>query len=696
MQDRRDFLVEIGTEELPPKALSKLAQSFAQALSSGLDKANLAHGEVHCFAAPRRLAVMVERLSATQPDTPLERRGPALVAAFNDEGNPTPAALGFARSCGVEIEQLEIVKTDKGSWLSFKFLQQGKPVQELLPGLVEQALAALPIPKRMRWGELSAEFVRPVHWVVLLYGSDVVDGIVLGIQAGRHTQGHRFHHPRTIYIAEPAAYIPLLETEGHVLADMLARRTAISGQVVEAAKSVGYQAVIDADLLDEVTALVEWPMALIGSFDAQFLEVPHRALISTMKTNQKYFHVVNDQGIMQPYFITVSNIESKNPAEVIAGNQRVLRARLEDAKFFYQKDLERPLDAHLNALKTIIFHKKLGSVYDKTERVARLCTAIAHALGLSEHDAALAERAALLSKCDLLTNMVNEFPELQGFIGSQYANKPPNHEDTRVAIALDEQYMPRFAGDQLPKSSLGQALAIADRLDTVVGIFNVGELPTGDKDPFGLRRAALGILRIMIEQRLPLDLMQLIKEALNNYHAASNGNAIADQVFDFIMERSRAYYSDIGIRPDVFEAVLARRPAQPYDFDRRLHAVAAFRQRTEAVSLAAAHKRIHNLLKQANVNTKGEIDSSLLVEEAERNLADKVTGVVKIIKPLLAARDYQSVLEHIASLRDVVDAFFDKVMVMVDDPATRTNRLRLLNMSSDLFLNIADLSHLQG
>lgn len=696
MQDRGDFLVEIGTEELPPKALSKLAQSFAQGVIAGLAKLNLVHGDVRHFAAPRRLAVIVENLSATQADVPIERRGPALAAAFNEEGNPTPAAVGFARSCNVEIEQLETVHSEKGSWLVFKMLQLGKPVQELLPGIVEQALAALPIPKRMRWGELTAEFVRPVHWVVLLYGNDMIDGSVLGLRAGRHTQGHRFHHPRAIYIAEPAAYVPLLATEGHVLADMSVRREAIFGQVVEAAKSVGHQAVIDTDLLDEVTALVEWPMALIGRFDPQFLEVPHRALISTMKNNQKYFHVVDDQGVMQPYFITVSNIESKDPSTIIAGNQRVLRARLEDAKFFYQRDLEQPLDAHIAGLKTVIFHKKLGSVYDKTQRVARLALSIARALGASEHELALADRAALLSKCDLLTNMVNEFPELQGFIGSEYAQKAPNNEDASVAWALDEQYLPRFAGDQLAPSMLGQALAIADRLDTLVGIFSIGELPTGDKDPFGLRRAALGLLRTMIEQRLPLDLAVLIDDALSGLHVTTNAATIAKQVFDFMLERLRAYYVEAGIAPDVFEAVLARRPSQPYDFDSRLRAVASFRQLPEAASLAAAHKRIHNILRQAKVDASGPVDFALLAEGAEQNLAERVTSLVKIIQPLLEARDYQPALEKLAGLRDVVDAFFDQVMVMVDDRAIRDNRLRLLNSISELFLNVADLSHLQG
>lgn len=696
MQDRRDFLVEIGTEELPPKALGKLAKSFAQGVLAGLDKLNLAHGEIRHFAAPRRLAVIVEKLSAAQADMPLERRGPALAAAFNEEGIPTPAALGFARSCNVEIEQLETVHSEKGSWLVFKTLQRGKPVQELLPGIVEQALAALPIPKRMRWGELTAEFVRPAHWLVLLYGNDIIDGSVLGLRAGRHTQGHRFHHPHAIYIAEPAAYVPLLATEGHVLVDMAARREAIFGQVVEAAKSVGHQAVIEADLLDEVTALVEWPMALIGRFDPQFLEVPHRALISSMKNNQKYFHVIDAQGVMQPYFITVSNIESKDPQTIITGNQRVLRARLEDAKFFYQKDLEQPLDVHLNSLKDVIFHKKLGSLYDKVQRIVRLSIVIAQALGASEQELVLTERAAWLSKCDLLTNMVNEFPELQGFIGSQYAQKSPNHEDASVALALDEQYMPRFAGDQLAQSRLGQTIAIADRLDTLVGVFSIGELPTGDKDPLALRRAALSLLRTMIEQRLPLDLMALIDAALALLPASPNVKSIANQVFDFMLERLRTYYADSGIRPDVFEAVLARRPSQPYDFDRRLQAVAAFRQLPEAASLAAAHKRIHNILRQANVDTTGTVDAGLLVENAEQNLHQRVSGVVKIIEPLLAVRNYQLALEHLAGLRDVVDAFFDHVMVMAEDQAIRRNRLCLLNNISDLFLNIADLSHLQG
>lgn len=690
-EERRDFLVEIGTEELPPKALLRLAQAFAAGVREGLAKAGLTHGEMKHFAAPRRLAVLVEALSVAQPDRVLERRGPAVAAAFDDNGCATPAATGFARSCGVEVEDLEKLETDKGAWLVFRSKEAGRGTVELLPDIVQRALAGLPIPKRMRWGSLKVEFVRPVHWVVMLFGNETVDAEILGVSAGRETRGHRFHHPEPLYLAEPAAYAPLLATEGRVMADFEARREAIRAQVIESAEDLEGRALLNEALLDEVTALVEWPVALTGGFETRFLEVPAEALISTMQDNQKYFAVVDAKGRLMPHFITVANIESRDPAQVRAGNERVIRPRLSDAAFFWNQDRKRPLASRLDELKTVVFQKKLGTLYDKVQRVAALARTIARESG---HDVALSERAALLSKCDLMTNMVGEFPALQGIMGRYYAQH--DGEPAEVAQALDEQYMPRFAGDQLPQTGAGQALALADRLDTLVGIFAIGQAPTGEKDPFGLRRAALGALRIMITRQLDLDLEMLLEDAAHRFPAGIVAADTVETVFDFMMERLRSYYLEDGVRPDVFEAVLARRPTRPLDFDRRVRAVTAFRALPAAESLAAANKRIRNILKQTEEAVPTALELGGLVEPAERVLAERVAALAEDVGPLLDRREYTAALMRLATLREPVDAFFDRVMVMVEDGALRRNRLALLNTMSNLFLRVADLSRLQG
>jgi glycyl-tRNA synthetase beta chain len=690
----RDLLVEIGTEELPPKALKGLSQAFADGIVEGFKAADLTHGAVKIYAAPRRLAVLVKGLAENQSDKIVERRGPALNAAFDDEGNPSKASEGFARSCGVSMDDLERLESDKGAWLVFRAKQPGQPTAKLIPDVVRSSLDKLPIPKRMRWGNLDAEFVRPVHWVVLLFGDEIVEAEILSVKAGRETRGHRFHHPHTLYIGEPEAYAPLLETEGHVVADFAARREAVRAQVLEAGAKLGGKAVIDEDLLDEVTSMVEWPAAIAGDFEKRFLEVPSEALISTMKANQKYFHVVDANGKLLPHFITVANIDSRDPDMVRAGNERVVRPRLSDAEFFWTQDRKQRLDSHLERLKTVTFQNKLGTLHDKSARVAQLARSIATTIGANPE---WAERAAWLAKCDLMTGMVGEFPELQGIMGRYYALHDKEPQD--VALAQDEQYMPRFAGDELPATATGQALAIADKLDTVVGIFGIGQAPTGGKDPFALRRAALGLLRIVIERQLPLDLQSMLDGATAALGGKVEVKGLTAQVFDFMMDRLRAYYHDTGVAPDVFEAVLEQRPTQPHDFDRRVRAVTAFRKLPEAESLAAANKRISNILRQAHekhIAVSDKVNASALVEPAEKALAEQVTALAKEVTPLFDQRDYETALCKLAGLRESVDRFFDDVMVMVDDSALRDNRLALLNSMRNLFLRVADLSRLQG
>lgn len=695
MAEARHFLVEIGTEELPPKALKRLAEAFRDGILEGLRKAELSFRDAVYFAAPRRLAVRVHDLAFNQPEKHIERRGPALTAAFDGNGMPTPAAQGFARSNNVTVDQLQRIETDKGAWLVHRFTQPGVPTQQLLPGIVETALDKLPIPKRMRWGSGTAQFVRPVHWVVMLFGGDVIDTQILGVKAGRETRGHRFHHPAALYLAEPAAYEPLLETEGHVLADFAARREAIYAQVQEAAVAAGGTAVIDDELLDEVTSLVEWPVAVRGDFEARFLQVPEPVLVSTLQGHQRYFPVRNKEGKLLPCFVTVANIESRDISQVRAGNERVVRPRLSDAAFFYERDLAQPLSAHRPALDKVVFHKELGSLGDKVRRIAVLARAIGEQLNFDSATQQYVARAAELSKCDLLTGVVGEFPELQGIMGRAYALA--QGEPAVVAQALDEQYMPRHAGDVLPASPVGRALAMADKLDTLCGIFSTGQLPTGDKDPFGLRRAALGVLRTLIETATPLDLREALACAAVPFGRKDRASdKVAGQVFTFMTERLRSYYVDQGIRPDVYEAVLAKSPTQPLDFDQRMKAVTHFRSLPEAESLAAANKRIQNILRQAGVAAPGQVDGTRLDVAAERGLADALEVLHREVQPLLARADYTAALTRLAVLKGPVDAFFEQVMVMVDDSAVRNNRLALLAQTGALLTHVADISRLQG
>ena len=681
-----DFLFELGTEELPPKSLQSLSQALGQEVESSLQSTGLEYGEVRLYAAPRRLALTIKALQTKQTDRETERKGPAEAAAFEDDGSPTKAVIGFARSCGVEVDQLDRVETPKGIWMSYQITSKGAPTIELLPEIIQTALDRLPIPKRMRWGSSDAEFLRPVHWVVAMLGTTVVPATLYGITSGNQTQGHRFHHPEKITISSADSYATQLESDGMVLADSKNRKEKILQQVAAVAEKLGGHAVIDAALLDEVTALVEWPVAVGGSFEKRFLEVPQEALIASMQGHQKFFPVVNGSEELMAHFITVSNIESSDPTMVQSGNERVIRPRLSDAAFFWEQDLSQALSSHQDGLKKVVYQDKLGSLLDKSERVAQLASTIASELGSStEH----ANRAAMLGKCDLLTNMVKEFPELQGTMGRYYAEH--DNEPVEVSAALDEQYMPRFSGDQLPSTPTGEAVALAERIDSMVGIFGIGMVPTGDKDPFALRRAALGVLRIMVENSHPLNLLRLIQSAAEGYGDKIDGGT-AQKVFAFMLERLRGYYRDQNISPAVFESVLSCQPPQPMDFDLRISAVNSFVDSEEAVGLSAANKRIHNLLKKADDVVDGQVDVALLEEEAEKSLHSRLDQIRQQLDDALQQNDYGTALKLLSGLRGSVDQFFDTVMVMADDQDIRNNRLALLSQLRNQFLRIADIS----
>lgn len=686
----RDLLIEIGTEELPPKSLRHLSDAFAQQVKDGLQQAGLQHQAITAYATPRRLALLIPQLQTQQAGKMIERRGPALQAAFDASGQPTSAALGFAKSCGVDINAVEKLETDKGAWLVFRAQQTGQEAASVIPTVVQKALDALPIAKRMRWADRDAQFVRPVHWIVLLFGDDIIDCEILSVRSGRKTHGHRFLQPTPIFIPHPSEYDVLLESKGKVIASFERRKQAIRAQIEEAAHATGGCAIINDNLLDEVTSMVEWPTAVLGSFEPRYLAVPKEALISTMAANQRYFHLVDNNGQLLPYFITISNIEHADMSRVRVGNERVIRPRFADAEFFWNQDRKKTLASRHGELKTVVFQQKLGTLFDKTQRVIVLAGEVAQHIG---GDKLLAMRAAELCKCDLVTSMVGEFPELQGVMGRYYAAHDKEPGD--VALAVDEHYMPRFAGDQLPATHTGQAVAIADRLDTLVGIFAIGQAPTGEKDPFGLRRAALGILRTLIENKLPLDLQPLLTHAAKLQPAALKADKIIDDVLEFLLERMRAYYLNQGIRHDIFDAVKALRPTSPADFDTRVHAVTAFQHEPAAQALAAANKRISNILKKNTEPLPNQIDNTLLQEAAEIALAEAINKARKQVSPLLKKRDYAAVLKQLAQLRDNVDHFFDGVMVMAENQPLRLNRLALLANLRNLFLEVADISHLQ-
>ena len=685
-----DLLIELGTEELPPKALGRLSTAFGRGVEDGLKQANISFEKIEVLSAPRRLAIIVTALADSQPDQDVEKRGPAVQAAFGEDGCPSKAAEGFAKGCGVKVEELETMETDKGSWLVFRKMQKGQPTSELIGDIIGQSLNRLPIPKRMRWGSNDVEFVRPVHWLVVLHGEQVIDVNVLGQQAGNKTFGHRFHHPDAIELKNAGDYVSLLKDKGHVIVDPVERQAIIKQQAIKAADDLGGFALIDDDLLNEVTSLVEWPVAVAGDFNSQFLEVPAEALISSMQDHQKYFPVIDNKEELLPHFITISNIDSTDMAQVKAGNERVISPRLSDAVFFWDQDRKKKLEDHIASLETVVFQKKLGTLADKSKRVAVIAKAIAEKLGANQADA---ERAAMLSKCDLMTEMVYEFTDLQGIMGRYYAKH--DGENDEVAAALDEQYMPRFAGDELPLSVTGQILAISDKLDTLLGIFAIGQKPTGEKDPFALRRATLGILRIMIEKKLDLDLRDLLEVAASALSDKVDAKAAVDDVLKFMLERLRAFFADKNISADIFDAVFACFPTRPVDFGQRIEAVNAFKALPEAESLAAANKRIRNILKKVEGNISAEVRDSLLQENAEKDLHAKVSQISNEVNAFYTDGDYQSALTKLATLKDPVDQFFDDVMVMADDDALKNNRIALLNQISDLFLQAADLSRLQ-
>ncbi|UHD18850.1 glycine--tRNA ligase subunit beta [Thiocapsa bogorovii] len=695
MDATSNLLVEIGTEELPPTALLALSNAFVAGFRDELEGAGIGFETIEPFASPRRLALLVRGILTRQPDRETLRRGPAIQAAFGADGQPTRAALGFAGSCGVPVDALAREVTEKGEWLAFQSRVIGEFTTSLVPNLTDAALARLPIPKRMRWGEGSEEFVRPVHWVCLLLGTEAIPGRILGIEAGRRTHGHRFHHPEPIDVPEATAYAELLRSRGSVEPDFDRRRELVRSRVEELASANGLSARIDDALLDEVTALVEWPRAILGRFDEAYLAIPPEVLIETMRSNQKYFPVEDSSGVLQASFITVANIESRDPDQVRAGNERVIRPRFADAAFFWAQDLKQPLEGYAERLETVVFQDRLGTVAEKSARVANLARGLASSIGV---DPDLAARAARLSRCDLVTSMVYEFPGLQGTMGRYYAEHA--NEAPCVCAAMEEQYLPRFAGDVLPASPCGRVLAIADRIDTLVGIFGIGLRPTGAKDPYGLRRASIGVLRILIETPLELDLRELIASAASSYPAGLLSKDVEAAALGYVIDRLRGYYHERGVAGDTIEAVLQTGVTVPADLDARLAAVTAFRALSGSASLAAANKRIRNILSKAGIDigvgsARLEANGELLDEPAEIRLAARVAELSSLVLPLAQARDYMGVLQLLSELEGDLEAFFDQVMVMVDDPEIRENRIRLLHSLAGLFLLVADISRLQ-
>jgi len=689
MSDTKHLLFELGSEELPPKTLLNLAQALQNGIVAGLNEAGLAFSGSQFYATPRRLAVWVENLETAQPNKTVEKRGPALQAAYAPDGSPSKAALGFAASCGTTFEQLQELKTDKGAWLSYTQEIEGQATEKLIPDIIRKSLAALPIAKRMRWGNFTTEFVRPVHWAVLLFGEHVIETEILGLTTGRATQGHRFHAPEQLTITSPEAYVQTLHEQGRVIADFDARKVIIRDAANKAAAQVGGIAHIEDDLLEEVAALNEWPVPVTGNFDPRFLELPAEVLITTMQTNQKYFPVKNRDGALLPHFITFSNIESKRPESIQRGNERVITPRLTDAEFFWKQDRKKPLAERVLSMSSIVFQVKLGTVADKTERVIKLAEVIANLLHANvEH----AKRAALLAKADLLTDMVGEFGNLQGIMGRYYALA--DGEPAEVALAIEEHYLPKQSGGPTPGSVTGQIVALADKIDTLCGIFSAGLIPTGDKDPYALRRAAIGVLRIIIENRLPLNIRDLIDFALYQFTHAFDVDATRLAVTEFVFDRLKGYCLDQGYTSDEFEAVLSVNPSEPLDFIQRLAAVKTFRQLPEAESLAAANKRIRNILKKSETAPAASVGA--LAEAQEQRLLEAANAAGEAIKPLLAQRDYQGTLNRLAQLEPVVNDFFDHVMVMCDDLELRANRLALLTLLSEQFLTCADISKLQS
>jgi len=683
------LLVELGTEELPPKALSTLAETFYFQIKNQLDAAQLSYSDIKWFASPRRLAVQVKALEAKQADKVVEKRGPAISIAFDENGVASQAAQGWARSNGITVEQAERIKTDKGEWLLHKAIQPGKTIAELIPSIVNQAISKLPIPKPMRWGSSRIQFIRPVHTFTMMYGNQVLSGEALGVAASNELQGHRFHHKGLITLPHADAYIETLE-EAYVIADYQARKQLIIEQVQKAANAIEGNAIVDEDLLEEVTSINEWPITLVGTFDEEFLTVPPEPLIYSMQDHQKYFPVRDNEGNLMNKFIFVANIESKDPKQVVFGNEKVIRPRLADAEFFFKTDKKQTLESRLLSLESVLFQKQLGTLKDKSERIAELSSFIAKQIGESHEDAF---RAGLLSKTDLMTEMVLEFPQVQGTMGKYYAQH--DGESEPIAQALEDQYRPRFAGDTLPAANIGCAVAIADKVDTLVGIFGIGQAPKGDKDPFALRRAAIGLIRIIIEKQLPLDIATLVAHSKSLFGDKLTQDSVETDVIQFVMGRFRAYFEEQGISVDVIQAVLVNQPTAPLDFDKRVKAVAHFKTMPAALTLAAANKRVGNILTKFEGELTPEIDNALLQEDAEQKLAEAFNQVKTTIAPAITNKDYQAVLSALATIKTEIDNFFEHVMVMSDDEAVKVNRLTLLNDIRNSFLTVADISLLQ-
>jgi glycyl-tRNA synthetase beta chain len=687
----KDCLIELGTEELPPKSLKSLSQNFAELVRSALETRGLAPAGVEVFATPRRLAMLLCDVPTQQADQSIEKRGPALQAAFDEAGKASKAAQGFAKSCGVTVDQLSRRETSKGSWLFFEKTEPGLSLAAILPDLVDDALGKLPIAKRMRWGTRSDEFVRPVKWLLMMIGSKLVDGEIFGVRSAAVSYGHRFHAPGKIAITRAGDYENILCSKGLVVASFERRKTTIRSLIVKSAAKLGGHAKIEESLLDEVTALVEYPVAVCGEFDAEFLKLPPEVLVTTMQDNQKYFAVFDQKQALLPYFITISNIDSKRPEVVAAGNERVIRPRFSDARFFYQQDLKQPLLNFRPRLDAVVFQEQLGSVGDKSERIARLASYIA---GQLNADTDQVKRAAQLCKCDLMTEMVGEFPKLQGVMGRYYAGH--DKEPKRVSEAIEQHYWPRFAGDNLPQSNVSQCLALADRLDSLTGIFAIGQKPTGVKDPFALRRAALAVVRILIEKSLPLDLAELCHEASEGLAEKIDAGGIEVEVIDYIFDRLRAYYAEQGIGFDIVDAVACDQPTVLWDCDRRIQALNRFQSNDAALALAAANKRISNILKKTNLDPGVEVIVERFELKAEKQLYAQLVKLEARVEPLFGKGKYLQGLNELAKLRPVVDQFFDEVMVMVDDESIRDNRLALLAQMSGCFRRVADFSRIQS
>jgi glycyl-tRNA synthetase beta chain len=686
-----DLLLEIGCEELPSRSVRPLAEALSSLILSALAEENLTHGEAFVFASPRRIALIVQDVQLNQASKKISRRGPAIIGSTDSSGNPTPALHGFARSCGVNIAELTQQKTDKGEWWAYESELCGSPTAEILPKIVNQAVAKLPIAKGMRWGEGIIEFARPVHWVVLMLGEKVIPATVLGIEAGSLTRGHRFHAPQMVEVTHIREYTTILKN-AYVQADFEARKETIKAQIMSLAKQLKYKAIMPDSLLEEVTSIVEWPQALIVNFEPHFLKIPQEALIAAMQVHQKCFALQDSQNKLVPHFITVANIESQNLTQVIKGNEKVMRARLSDAAFFYEQDQKQGLAQYQPLTETVIFQKSLGTLAEKTQRVAALIQHLEAPLNLHPQHTA---RAALLSKCDLMTGMVGEFPELQGLMGYYYALY--DNEPNEVAVALKDYYLPRFSQDELPTTKLGAALSLCDRLDTLVGNFAIGQIPSGAKDPFKLRRHALAVARILIAEPAALLLSELIQLAINAYQPAVTPSPdLANQVKQFILERLQAYYASSGISADRVQAVLNKQSDCLSDLDKRLKALQLFTQRAEAVSLSSASKRVKNIIQQNQLPEDAEINEKMLIESAELSLYRELCAMNKVIQPLYEEGDYTSILTALAGLKEPVDAFFEQVMVMTDDKRIRDNRLRLLAGLQKSLQGVADISQLQS